>query len=117
MSVLPFEYLLGIAAPQIALPGRAALVRSYLLEFMIFSASWHVTSTPGSIVFRTSFSLWRAVGGRPIHLRWVSLGPRAIQSSGHHHELVACQHGDHRCRRHPRRLSRLDHQRHLAPSR
>ena len=51
MSVLPFEYLLGIAAPQIALPGRAALVRSYLLEFMIFSASWHVASTSGSMAF------------------------------------------------------------------
>lgn len=37
ISVLPFEYVLGIAAPQIALPGRAALVRSFLLEFMVFS--------------------------------------------------------------------------------
>ena len=37
ISVLPFEYVLGIAAPQIALPGRASLVRSFLLEFMVFS--------------------------------------------------------------------------------
>lgn len=37
ISVLPFEYFLGVAAPQIALPGRAALVRSFLLQFMVFS--------------------------------------------------------------------------------
>ena len=37
ISILPFEYFLGVAAPQIALPGRAALVRSFLLQFMVFS--------------------------------------------------------------------------------
>eukprot|EP00434_Breviolum_minutum_P006191 symbB.v1.2.005458.t1/scaffold260.1/size426026/9 len=35
ISVLPFEYVLGIAAPQIALPGRASLVRSFLLDACI----------------------------------------------------------------------------------
>ena len=36
VSVLPFEYILGAAAPQIAMPGRSNLVRSYLLDFLVF---------------------------------------------------------------------------------
>ena len=35
LSLVPFEYLLGVAAPQIALPGRSGLVRNYLLEYLI----------------------------------------------------------------------------------
>ncbi|CAE7337395.1 unnamed protein product [Symbiodinium pilosum] len=35
LSLVPFEYMLGAAAPQIALPGRSSLVRNYLLEYLI----------------------------------------------------------------------------------
>jgi len=35
ISLMPFEYMLGAAASQIALPGRSGLVRNYLLDYLI----------------------------------------------------------------------------------